>query len=76
MGSEPAPSLFGIDTGVYDSSHVSFLRDISTAYSLGARWDRFTAGPLTATGNWGPLDRAGAAVSSGARRVLWLQSSP
>jgi hypothetical protein len=56
MGAEPEPSIFGIDTGLYDSSHANFLRDIPTAASLGARWDHFTAGPTTATGNWGPLD--------------------
>jgi hypothetical protein len=56
MGPQPAPSIFGLDTGLYDSSHANFLKDIPTARSLGARWDHFTAGPATGAGNWADLD--------------------
>jgi hypothetical protein len=57
MGTEPSPSLFGIDTAVYDSSHAYFNRAIPTARSLGARWDRFTAGAGTGSGRFWALDR-------------------
>lgn len=56
MGSEPAPSLFGLNTDLYDSNHSLFLKDIPEARQLGGRWDRFTAGPDTGSGNYGVLD--------------------
>ena len=37
MGAEPSPSLFGIDTAVYDSNQAYFNRGIPTARALGAR---------------------------------------
>jgi hypothetical protein len=43
MGSEPAPSIFGIDQGTFDTSHANFARDIPAARHLGARWVHFTA---------------------------------
>jgi hypothetical protein len=57
MGAEPSPSLFGIDTAVYDSSLAYVNRGIPTARSLGARWDHFTAGAGTGGGSFGALDR-------------------
>jgi hypothetical protein len=57
MGAEPAPSLFGIDTAVYDSSQAYFDRSIPSARALGARWDHFTAGAGTGSGSFGTLDR-------------------
>src|SRR5438874_5063057 len=57
MGAEPSPSLFGIDTAVYDSSQADFNRGIPTARSLGARWGHFTAGAGTGSGSFGTLDR-------------------
>src|SRR5437588_9140520 len=57
MGAEPNPSLFGIDTAVYDSSQAYFNRGIPTAHALGARWDHFTAGAGTGSGSFGTLDR-------------------
>jgi hypothetical protein len=56
MGPQPAPSLFGVDTSIYDTSHSAFVRDVPVARSLGSRWDRFTLGPATGTGNFKPLD--------------------
>jgi hypothetical protein len=56
MGAEPNPSIFGIDTGTYDSSMSNYINDFPTAKSLGARWDGFTAGPATGSGNYTVLD--------------------
>jgi hypothetical protein len=42
MGREPAPSIFGVNTGTYDSSHTNFLKDMPTARRMGARWVHFT----------------------------------
>jgi hypothetical protein len=56
MGPQPAPSLFGIDTSLYDSNHGYFVRDVPTARRMGSRWDRLTVGPLTGTGDFSPLD--------------------
>ncbi len=56
MGAEPSPSIFGIDTGTYDSSTSNYANDFPTAKGLGARWDRFTAGPATGSGNYTVLD--------------------
>ncbi len=56
MGPEPQPSIFGIDTSIYDSNHAYFVRDVPSARSLGARWDRYTIGPATGSGNFNVLD--------------------
>jgi hypothetical protein len=56
MGAQPSPSLFGIDTSLYDSSQAYFSRGIPTARSLGARWDHFTVGAPTGTGDWRTVD--------------------
>ncbi len=56
MGQEPSPSLFGLNTDLYDSNHALFVRDVPAARGLGARWDRYTIGPKTAEGSWGALD--------------------
>src|SRR5947209_4822109 len=58
--SEPAPSLFGLNTGTFDLSHTNFLRDIPSARRLGARWVHFTGASIhwTRSGrpNYGALD--------------------
>jgi hypothetical protein len=41
-GQQPAPSLFGINTGTFDSSEARLERDLPTAVALGARWVHFT----------------------------------
>ena len=41
-GQQPAPSLFGINTGTYDTSEARLARDLPTAVALGARWVHFT----------------------------------
>jgi len=41
-GQQPAPSLFGINTGTYDRSEARLDRDLPTAVELGARWVHFT----------------------------------
>jgi hypothetical protein len=56
MGPAPAPSIFGIDTGIYDTNHGLFLKDIPAARRLGSRWDRFTVGVGTAKGKYATLD--------------------
>jgi hypothetical protein len=43
MGREPAPSIFGIDTGTFDTSRANYARDTPAARRLGARWVHFTA---------------------------------
>lgn len=39
---EPAPSLFGVNTGTYDANHARYVRDLPAARRLGARWVHFT----------------------------------
>jgi hypothetical protein len=39
---EPAPSLFGINTGTFDTSEARLSRDLPSAVRLGARWVHFT----------------------------------
>lgn len=60
IGTLPAPSLFGINTGTYDKSQVKFNRDIPTARGIGARWDHFTSGSVhffrNGRPNWGVMD--------------------
>jgi hypothetical protein len=46
-GQQPAPSLFGINTGTFDASQSRLSRDLPTAVSLGARWVHFTGGSIT-----------------------------
>jgi hypothetical protein len=46
-GQQPAPSLFGINTGTFDTSQARLARDLPTAVSLGARWVHFTGGAIT-----------------------------
>jgi hypothetical protein len=41
-GRQPPPSLFGINTGTYDTSEARLARDYPTAVALGARWLHFT----------------------------------
>ena len=41
-GVQPPPSLFGINTGTYDTSEARLSRDLPTARRLGARWVHFT----------------------------------
>ena len=60
MGTEPAPSIFGINTGTYDTSQANFVRDIPSARRLGARWVHFTGDSIhfsrSGQPNYGPLD--------------------
>jgi hypothetical protein len=46
-GQQPAPSLFGINTGTYDTSQARLARDLPTARRLGARWVHFTGDSVT-----------------------------
>ena len=41
-GAQPPPSLFGINTGTFDTSEARLSRDLPTAGRLGARWVHFT----------------------------------
>ena len=41
-GVQPPPSLFGINTGTFDTSEARQSRDLPTARRLGARWVHFT----------------------------------
>lgn len=60
MGARYAPSLFGINTGTYDSSQANFVRDLPAARALGARWVHFTGDSIhfnrKGQPNYGPLD--------------------
>ena len=49
-GRQPPPSLFGINTGTYDSSESRLSRDLPTAVSLGARWVHFTGDSIKYSG--------------------------
>ncbi len=55
-GGQPEPSIFGLSTAVYDSSHSNFVAGVPAAHQLGARWDHFTAGVETASGQYQALD--------------------
>src|SRR5271165_4676073 len=48
---EPAPSLFGINTGTYDRDVARLARDTPTAAALGATWVHFTGDSLTFNGD-------------------------
>jgi hypothetical protein len=56
--SEPRPSLFSVNTNLYDtaSDWTRWNEGFAKARSIGARWVEFTVGPGTATGKWGTLD--------------------
>jgi hypothetical protein len=60
MGHEPAPTIFGLNTGTYDASHTNYLRDVPSARRMGARWVHFTGASLRfgrgGRPNWGILD--------------------
>jgi hypothetical protein len=56
MGSQPSPSIFGVDTNIFTSSAAGAAKQIPTARGLGARWVHFTLGPSTATGNYAIID--------------------
>ncbi len=60
MAPAPAPSIFGINTGTFDSSQANFVRDIPMARGLGARWVHFTGASIHFGSRgqieWGPLD--------------------
>jgi hypothetical protein len=56
MGPQPMPSIFGLDTDLYDSNHAYWARDIPTAKQMGARFDHFVLGVKTASGNFGEPD--------------------
>jgi len=52
MGSEPAPSIFGVNTGTYDTVSSNYNKDEAAAHSLGSRWDLRVLGPASGTGNF------------------------
>src|SRR5437868_2976576 len=56
MGPIPAPSLFGLDTDLYESNHAYWARDIPLAQQLGSRSDHFVLGPKTASGDFAEPD--------------------
>lgn len=56
IGAQPSPSIFGVDTNVFDSSKAGNAKQIPTAHALGARWAHFTLGAPTATGNYAIID--------------------
>jgi hypothetical protein len=56
MGPEPSPSLFGLDTDLYDSNHSLWARDIPLARQLGSRYDHFVLGPKTGSGDFAESD--------------------
>jgi len=49
-GVQPPPSLFGINTGTYDTSEARLSRDLPTARRLGARWVHFTGDSIKYSG--------------------------
>jgi hypothetical protein len=55
-GKQPSPSIFGIDTGTFDSVRGHFGRDFGASRALGARWDRFTLTAATGSGNFSVID--------------------
>jgi hypothetical protein len=56
MGPEPAPSIFGINHGTFDSVTSDFAKDDPAAQSIGARWDHEVLNPSTATGDFSSSD--------------------
>jgi hypothetical protein len=53
---EPAPSIFGINTGTFDTVSSNYTKDEPAANALGSRWDLRVLGPASATGNWSSPD--------------------
>ena len=56
MGAEPSPTIFGLDTDLYDSNHSFWARDIPLARRLGSRYDHFVLGPKTGSGDFAEPD--------------------
>jgi hypothetical protein len=56
MGPEPKPSIFGINTGTFDTVSSNYTKDEPAAKSLGSRWDLRTLGPASGTGNFSSPD--------------------
>jgi hypothetical protein len=54
MGTQPSPSIFGINTGTFDSSHANFVNDMPAARRLGARWVHFTGASIHFSRNGQP----------------------
>jgi hypothetical protein len=52
---QPAPSIFGLNTGTYDPSHARFLKDLPMAKHLGARWVAFTGDSIKWTKSGQPI---------------------
>jgi hypothetical protein len=50
LGQQPPPSLFGINTGTFDTSASRLSRDLPTAARLGARWVHFTGDSIKYSG--------------------------
>ena len=50
LGQQPPPSLFGINTGTFDTSASRLSRDLPTAKRLGARWVHFTGDSIKYSG--------------------------
>ena len=46
-GQEPPPSLFGINTGTFDSNERDSPRDLPAARALGATWVHFTGDSIS-----------------------------
>lgn len=61
-GPEPAPSLFGLNTGTFDNVHSDYVNDFQTAKNLGARWLHLTGGSIHfdsgGTPNYSTMDDA------------------
>jgi len=56
---QPAPSLFGINTGTYINSYSAYVRDFALARRLGGRWDHVTGHAIKWQHghlNWSALD--------------------
>jgi hypothetical protein len=56
MGPQPSPSIFGLDTDLFESNHTAWAMDIPLAQTMGSRWDHFVLGPGTASGNFAEPD--------------------
>ena len=54
MGPLPSPSVFGVNTGLYDTNQSYFQRDLPTARNIGARWVHFTGKGLRFFSNGQP----------------------
>jgi hypothetical protein len=48
-GAQPPSSLFGINTGTFDTNESRLARDLPTARALGARWVHFTGDSIKYT---------------------------